>query len=256
MTTSNNIKLFSLENKNVLVTGASSGIGRAVCVQCSKSGANITAIGRNEERLKETVSLTENANNVSYFVLDLNEKQLAENFTKECKLYDGIVLAAGIDFIKPVRMQSAEDVLNIFQTNVLSHYHFINRLIKNKKLNAGASVIFITSVEGIHINTIGHSAYGISKSAMKSFSKSLALELSPSKIRVNCVSPAMVETPMIQSWITNFSKEDLEKDRLKYPLKRYGTPDDVAYACVFLLSDESSWITGSEIVLDGGLTIN
>lgn len=243
---------FSLDNKTILVTGASSGIGRAIAIVCSQLGANIIITGRNEERLRQTITMLSGDNHL-FIAADLTSEKEMAGLIDSLPQLDGFVSNAGI--AQPLMLQFIEksDVDNILNTNAISVIHLTRLLLQEKKLKKAASIVFISSINGNLCAYIGSSLYAASKSMLTGFMKASALELAPKGIRVNSVQPGMIETELLND--SSISKEELEKDRQKYPLKRYGKPEEVAYATAYLLSDATQWMTGSSIVIDGGYTL-
>jgi NAD(P)-dependent dehydrogenase (short-subunit alcohol dehydrogenase family) len=243
---------FSLNGKTLLVTGASSGIGRATAIACSQMGATLIITGRNELRLSETLTMLDGDGH-SQFLADLTDMaELSELIISLPKL-DGVVSNAGIAKPLVLQLNEAEDVNETMQINALAPIHLTRLLLQNKKLNKGASLVYISSINGNNCAYIGSSIYAASKAALTGFVKSTALELAPRGIRVNCINPGMIETDLLKSG--SIGEAELESDRLKYPLKRYGKPEEVAYAAVYLLSDTTQWITGSSLLIDGGYTL-
>lgn len=243
---------FSLIRKTVLITGSSSGIGRSIAIECSKMGASVIITGRNSVRLSETYNLL-HGNNNQQIVADLTNENELDALVSALPKLDGLVLNAGIAKPQILQMSKVEDINEVFNTNTLAPILLSRLLLQNKKLNKVASLVFISSINGNDCVSIGSSAYAASKSALISFSKVLALELSARKIRVNVISPGMIETAFFKS--SGIGLDELEADKLKYPLKRYGLPEEVAYAAVYLLSDTTQWMTGSNIKIDGGFTL-
>ena len=242
---------FSLHGKTILVTGASSGIGRAIAIECSKMGATLIINGRNEERLQETLnSLTGEGH--KYIIADLGNEEELKALVKELPSLNGACFCAGVGLTLPVAFSSRKKFDKIFEVNFFSKTELSRLLIKNKLLYKDSSIVFIDSIGGVKRFSPGNAVYGCSKAALKSWSKFIAKEHGP-RIRSNCICPGMVETPLISSG--TISQEQLELDKKKYPLQRYGQPQDIANAAVFLLSDASSWITGTEIIVDGGISI-
>jgi NAD(P)-dependent dehydrogenase (short-subunit alcohol dehydrogenase family) len=243
---------FSLQNKTILITGASSGIGKATAIECSKMGAKVIITGRNLERLSETYNELEGHNNLM-IQADLSNADELELLIRCIDKIDGIVHSAGIarhlifNFLKGEQLDEMMDI-NFKIPTLLTQ-----QLLKQKKVNKGGSIVFINSTSGITSSFIGGSIYSASKGALNGLIKGLALEYAPKKIRFNGVMPAMVETPIIEK--SDLTQEQLDIDRQKYPLKRYGKPEEVAYAVIYLLSDASAWTTGTNILLDGGITI-
>jgi NAD(P)-dependent dehydrogenase (short-subunit alcohol dehydrogenase family) len=245
----------TFKDKNILIVGASSGIGRATAVFLSKNEAVINIIGRNNEKLENTFFELKNNSLNKKFILDINNEIAIIDFAIHAVEYDGIVLCAGEDLICPLSYLKKEIFLNLFANNVASTHNLIYHLLKRRKIKSQASIVFLSSVEGNKTASIGHTAYGATKAALTAYSKGLALELSSKKIKVNCIEAAMIQTPMINSWLNSLTKEEIASDINNYPLKRYGNVDDIVNAIVFLLSDKSSWITGTSLVVDGGYTL-
>lgn len=239
---------FSLEGKTILVTGASSGIGRGVAVACSQMGAQVIVTGRNEERLVETMDMLNGESHHS-FICDLTNTKAVEELVSSLPSLDGIVHCAGIDQRIPAKQLMEKNVDQVMNVNFRSPILLQSCLLQQRKIAKGASIVFIASLAS-KSPSIGHSVYSASKGAIVSYSKCLALELAPRKIRVNCISPAMVWTDLIKE--CGVSEEQLKEDESKYPLRRYGTPEDVANLALYMLSDASSWMTGSNVEITGG----
>lgn len=239
---------FSLSGKHILITGASSGIGRAIAVVCSKLGATLYLVARNMSRLQETLALMDGEQH-KCIVEDLS---IVGNI---CKLVDvlppldGIVHNVGVGSRIPCKFIHEKDINVVFDLNTRLPILLQSEILSRKLLNKKASVIFMAS-KAADYPSVGNAIYSASKGAIISYSKVLALELANRDIRVNCICPAMIWTDLITK--DGISKEELEIAQLKYPLRRYGTPDDIAYLAVYLLSDVSSWMTGSCIDITGG----
>lgn len=248
---------YSLENKIILVTGASSGIGKATAIECSKLGATVLISGRNEQRLNDTLNVLD----VSFgqhhqsVLADLSTEEGVAELVSKIPSVDGVSSNAGIPMTQLIKFIKQETLESVWQINTVSHVNLAKILFKKKKLNQAASYVFTASIGGTTSYGPGNSVYGMSKAAINSFMRFCAIEFSTRMIRCNCVSPGMIETPMTQDSST-FTKEDYEKDAEKYLLKRYGKPEEVARAITFLLSDASSFITGDTILVDGGFTAN
>jgi len=245
-----NASPFSLENKTILITGASSGLGAATAMECSKVGAKLILVGRNEERLNNTFTKLNGQDHIQ-ITIDLIQEEKLNQLTKELPKLDGLVLSAGITITKPIKFISKDNIDEIFQINTVSPMLLIQKLIKSKKMNSGSSVIFISSI-AIAKAYLANSIYSASKGAVNSFSKVLALELAPRKIRSNCIEPGIIPTKM--SLNGTFSEEQLLEDEKNYPLG-FGEPNDVAHGCIYLLSDASKWVTGAVLKIDGGVTL-
>jgi len=245
-------EFFSLAGRNVLVTGASSGIGRACARLCGQAGATVILTGRDTARL-ETAASAMQADRCRIFAADLTEETGVAGLVDSLEPIDGLVMCAGINDVFPVRFAARKKVTPIFETNFFSQVELLRLLVKKKKLSACASVVAISSIGGNDTFSIGQAAYGASKAALLSWMKYAAKELAPNGIRVNCILPGHVDTPMNEGLA--FTAEQLDAYRETIPLKRFGTPDDVACGAVFLLSDASSWMTGSQLKIDGGATL-
>lgn len=243
---------FSLSGKTILVTGASSGIGRQICVSASQMGAQIIAGGRNKERLDATMEQLEGSGHIC-IQADLSVQEEIERLAGEVPQLDGLVHAAGVLKIIPLKMVTIKDLEQIQFVNYYSPLLINKYLLKNKKLRQGGSVIFISSVSSL-AGAIGYGMYAGTKSGLNAISRVLALELAGQKIRVNCIAPGMVKTQMFTDTEKVISPQQLAEHEKMYPLG-FGEPIDVANAVVFLLSDASKWITGITLTLDGGFLI-
>lgn len=241
---------FTLEGKTILVTGASSGIGRGIAIACSKMGTSVIVNGRNEQRLSETMSEMEGDDNLS-LAADLSDNvALAEMVAKLPKL-DGIVHCAGIGQRVLCKQLQESDLDNMMNVNFKAPVMLQTEILKQKKINKSASIVFIASI-ACDSPTIGNAMYSASKGAIISYANCLALELAPRLIRVNCILPAMIWTDLI--FKGGITEEELREDEKKYPLKRYGKPEDIANLSIYLLSDASSWMSGSSIRITGGVS--
>ncbi|AZA78931.1 SDR family oxidoreductase [Chryseobacterium sp. G0186] len=245
---------FSLKDKNILITGASSGIGRSCSVECSKSGANLILIARNEEELQKTVSMLAPEANVETIIADIAQSDhledlIAEKISEIGKI-SGFIHCAGVEKTLPLKKHTAQLYHDIFAVNVIAGFEIAKILSLKKYKTETSSFVFISSVAGM-VGEIGKAAYSSSKGAVISGARSLAMELSRSNIRVNSISPAMVHTPILEKMFENIGEEAAEEILKKHPLG-IGKPEDVANACIFLLSDAARWITGSNLVVDGG----
>jgi NAD(P)-dependent dehydrogenase (short-subunit alcohol dehydrogenase family) len=245
---------FNLNDKTILITGASSGIGKQTAIECSKLGANIIITGRSITKLDSTYSMLHGKNHLK-FNLDLTDDIELDNFLQSLPKLDGIVHSAGILQTMPLAFTSRNLVSNTLKVNFEIPFYITQYLVKNKKINKEGSIVFVSSLSGISTIASGISAYSASKGAICASIKVMALELSPKKIRVNAVCPGMVNTTM-NSENTTLSADQLEMDeRSNYPLG-YGTALAVAQPIAFLLSQSSSWITGTNVILDGGASIH
>lgn len=242
---------FTLEGKTILVTGASSGIGKQIAIDCSKMGATLVITGRNEERLKETFENLEGENH-SYIVMDLAEEDNIKQLTSYFPPIDGAALCAGITKNSPVQFITMDKMRQIFNLNFFSTAELLRQLYKTKKLKKNSSVVLMDSVGGVTKITYGGCAYGASKSALNSFMKFCSREFAQRNVRVNCICPGMVETPLIHHG--SISEDQLSLNMEKYFMGRFGTPTDIANGAIYLLSDASSWVTGISLMIDGGIS--
>lgn len=243
---------FSLEGKTILVTGASSGIGRAAAIECSRMGAHLVITGRNLERLNETLSCLE-GNNHEMRICDLNDSDSIIEMVEDLPIIQGLVNNAGFTQLQPLKFIDEEVFKRLLQVDTIAPIILLKNLIKKKKISSGGSIVFTSSLAGIARVSPGNSMYASCKGAVSAFVRGAARELADKNIRVNAVCPAMVETEILSS--STISQEQLEKDKLRYPLKRYGKPEEIAWAMIYLLSDASSWVTGTNMVLDGGVLL-
>ena len=243
---------FSLEGKTILVTGASSGIGKAIAIECSKLGARLSILGRNENRLKETFNELSGEGH-EYIVTDLSFSSSFKEICSTVPCLDGIVHCAGLTKILPFQFVTKEDLDEVMNVNFYAPAELSRLLLKNKKINKEGSIVFISSVSGVYCSAVASSIYSASKGAVNGLVKGMALDLAPKGIRVNCVNPGMIDTNILAE--SDITKEQLKEDMKRYPLKRYGKPEEVAYAVIYLLSDASKWVTGSNLLIDGGYTL-
>lgn len=251
----NNYNPYSLIGKTILVVGASSGIGQATAIESSRLGASVIAVGRNEERLQQTLSsmYSSEETNHQYIIADLLHDEGIENIVSNVSNIDGLMLSAGKGLTLPIQFATREKFDEMFNINFFSQVELLRLLFKKKRLNKGASVVLMSSLGGTQVFSGGNGVYGASKAALNSIMKFCAKEFAPRKIRVNSICPGMVDTPLIHRGTV--SEEQLQEDMKRYPLKRYGTPKDVAHLAAFLLGDASSWITGQDFIIDGGISI-
>lgn len=246
---------FSLEGKTILVTGASSGIGRATAIECSKMGATVIITARNENRLKETFDSlnTDWKQCHQMFIAELSTQDGIYGLVDNLPDIDGVSLNAGIVKTLPVKFINQNALSEVLNVNMIGPVLLTQRLLKKKKLHKGSSVVFTSSIGGVMISTMGNTMYGISKGGLNAFMKGFALEMAANGIRSNSVNPGFVATNILSAGI--ISEADLEKNMKAYPMGRFGKPEDIAYAIIYLLSDASSWVTGHTLVVDGGVIL-
>lgn len=245
---------FSLQGKKVLVTGAGSGIGRAIAVAASKMGASIVMVDISKEGLEQTEALLDHPEyQHQQYVVDLTDSEAIGALVESVDGLDGLVNNAGIPNTRPLQMIREEDFDRVVGLNTKAPVLLTNLLYKKKKLNKGASIVFTSSLAGLYTFTPANGLYSLSKSALTSYAKSCAVEFAARGIRSNCVNPSMVNTHLKDS--LSFSEEEYQKDIEKYPLRRYAEPEEVANAVIFLLSDAASYITGHTLLVDGGRSL-
>ncbi|UCH15067.1 MAG: SDR family oxidoreductase, partial [Bacteroidales bacterium] len=230
-----------------------SGIGEQCAISCSEMGANVILIARNKELLNE-VSDKLHGNNHAVFSFDLQEFNDYPNLVNDIvgkfgKIY-GFIHSAGKEASIPINALRPKIFQDVFSLNTISFFEMVRLISKNSNVESSASYIAISSVMGF-LGQPGKLSYCSSKAALINGVKALSLELAPKKIRVNCISPGIVETPMVKDLFEKISPENQIAIRKAHPLG-FGQTIDVANACIFLLSNASKWITGTNLVLDGG----
>ncbi|MCB4810075.1 SDR family oxidoreductase [Methylovorus menthalis] len=243
---------FSMANKRILVTGASSGLGRQIAISCAAAGATLIICGRNPERLQETLSQLAGSGHVT-ILGDLTTDDAITATVEQAGNIDGVVHCTGISIPMPARMAKREFIERLYNINVFTPQLLTNQLLAKNKLNKDGAVLFMSStaaVRGVH----GTSIYAGTKAALIAAARCLALETAKRGIRVNCLAPDLVETPMLHGSGANMpTGEWLDQQRAIHPLG-LGTPEDVANAAIFFLSPASRWITGTTLIMDGGIT--
>lgn len=238
---------FSLAGKMILVTGASSGIGRGIALACAKMGATVILNGRNEARLQEVLGqMPEGEHQI--LAADLSDREAVSAMVAQMPKLDGIVMCAGVANRVPCKAVTQSDIDYVMKTNIEAPMLLQAELLAKKKVNKAASIVYVAS-RAYESPSMGNAIYSASKGAVVSYAKCLALELAPRQIRVNCICPGMVWTELITNVL---NEEDLKVAEQNYPLKRFGQVDDVANLAIYLLSDASSWMTGGAIDISGG----
>lgn len=248
-----NYNPYSLKGKTILVTGASSGIGECTAIECSKLGAKVIITARNVQRLKETYEEL-NGEGHQQIIADLTNSSMIEELVNQIEKIDGVVSNAGIAITEPIAFYKEDEIEKVFKTNTFSMMLLTKFLVKKKKLNKGASIVYTASIGNVYSAGVANGIYGASKCAIDGFMRTAAVELAAKGIRCNSVNPGMVHTNIMDS-NGRITMEQFEEDMKKYPLGRYGRPEDIAWAIIYLLSDASSWITGTALKIDGGVTI-
>lgn len=238
---------FTLAGKTILVTGASSGIGRGIAVACAGMGARVILTARNEARLKETLAQCEGENH-NYICADLTQAADRAKLIEQLPALDGLVQCAGVGSRVTCKMVGEEDIKAVMQPNLEAPILLQSEILQAKKIAKSASIVYIASTAA-HMPSVGNAVYSASKGAIIAYTKCLAQELAPRQIRVNSISPAMVMTDLA---LVGATQDELTEAEKNYPLKRYGRPEDIAHLAVYLLSEASQWMTGSNIEITGG----
>ena len=247
-----NYNPYSLVGKTILVTGAGSGIGRATAIEASRLGGRIILVDINEAGLVETKGMLDGQElEHLYYVVDLCDDSAIDAMVKELPVINGCSNNAGITKLTPIQFITAEEMERIHKVNLIAPMLLTKYLLKRKKLSRPASIVFTASAGGVFVASPGNAVYATSKCGVDGYMRTAALELAPKGIRCNSVNPGMVETPLINRGQVTAEQHEKDKD----PLGRYGKPEDVALATIYLLSDASSWMTGTALKIDGGLTL-
>jgi NAD(P)-dependent dehydrogenase (short-subunit alcohol dehydrogenase family) len=236
---------FHLKGKRVLVTGASSGIGRAVAIECARAGAVVVASGRDPQRLAECLTMLGAGDHLALAADLTNAAELAELVARAGQI-DGVVHCAGVHGVTPVRMLRESFLEQVFDANFIAPVLLTQKLLYQKALNNGASILYVSSIAA-HTGTVGVGPYSASKAAVEGLMRCLALEVAPRSMRVNALAPGLVDTPLVNSdpaWLADKAAT--------YPMG-IGQPEDVAYAAIYLLCDASRKVTGTTLHLDGGI---
>ena len=248
------INPFSLEGKTILITGAAGGIGRAVAKACADLGARVVLTDIREDALNDvlaSLSVSQTAESHLAIVADLTDADQLAMLVDACPKLDGLVCNAGVMKLTLTQFITEEELTRIQKINLNAPILLTRSLLKKKMINKGGSIVFTASAAGVYRVSIGNGIYATTKCGIDAFMRTVALELGPRGIRCNSVNPGMVETALISS----FTEEQKEKERQNYPLKRFAQPEDVAYGIVYLLSDASSFVTGTALKIDGGMTL-
>lgn len=242
---------YTLEGKKILITGASSGIGRQTAIRCAEAGAKLVISGRNKERLDDTLCHLAGVGH-ECITCDFSIEENIDEFAAQLPKLNGMMLCAGYSKTMLIKHNKRDYLHDAFNANALCNFNLMQLLLKQKKIENGGSVVFISSVAS-HRPYKGNSIYSATKGAINSFAKVMAIELAPQKIRVNCIQPGIILD--LNTWKEGtISVDQWKEENDRMPLG-FGNPDDIAYATIFLLSDISKWITGTDMIVDGGQSI-
>ena len=234
------------------MTGAASGIGRCVAIEASKLGADIILVDLNEAGMQETLALMVGGGHAA-FKCDLTDPGERDGLISQVDKLDGVVNCAGVGMTLPFKFCSEKELGRIMNINFFGPVYLVQSLAKANKINKNASIVYMASIDGTVTGHIGNSSYAASKGAIMGSVRTQALEFASRGVRVNCVSPARVNTPLIKR--DNISEEQVEANKQEYPLKRYAEPIEIAGYILYLLSDVSTYTSGSNLVIDGGFTV-
>lgn len=248
-----NYNPFSIQNKTILVTGASSGIGQSIAIECSKAGAKLIITARNEQRLNETFLSLEGEGH-QQILADIAVTEQIEKLVQFVPLLDGVVSCAGVAKYLLTPFISEEELNNTLRINTITPIVLTQKLVKKKKLKKPSSIVYVSSVAGNEVTTIGLGMYATSKSGLSAFMRHAAIDLAPKKIRCNSINLSRVYTPMIAKG-TMTDEDQIKEDLKDYPLKRYGKPEEIAFGAIYLLSDATDWVTGTSLLIDGGFSL-
>ena len=248
---------FSLHGKNIVISGAASGIARQCAIDCSKMGAKLILLDLNGEGLAETLTMMERPEEHFMSVVDLTDKEktamvVADGVRAVGKVH-GLLNCAGISATMPLNLVKEDTLDKFFKVNVYTGYFLTQEVTKRANLaDEGASIVFFSSVAGSY-GSNGKSVYGMTKGALKSVARSLAVELVKKKVRVNSISPGVIVTPINKN-LPHIADPEKRVELEKQHLLGLGKTTDIANACIYLLSDASRWVTGTNIFVDGGFS--
>lgn len=245
---------FTLRGKTILITGASSGIGRQCAVDCSRMGAKIVLVGRNGANLNETLNMMEGSGHlISEQDITAIPRDFVKGIVNEIGQLDGFIHSAGIEKTAPAKFLKSNDYMTLFETNAVSAFEIVRQLISSKNLHDGGSIVLISSISSL-IARSGLTAYAASKGAITSAVRVMAVELAHRGIRVNAISPGTILTPMMEKALSALTEEQQDKRKNSFPLG-LGVTTDISNTCIYLLSNASRWVTGQNLIVDGGFTI-
>ena len=243
---------YSLENKTILITGGAGGIGSEVARVCAKLGARIILTDIREDALAVVLSsLTSGEEHVA-IKADLTDATELQSLVDQIPEIDGFVCNAGVMKLVLTQFITEEELIRIQKINLNAPILLTKALLKKKKIKKGGSIVFTASAAGVYRVSMGNAIYATTKCGIDAFMRTVALECGPKGIRCNSVNPGMVETALI----SGFTEEQKQKEIQNYPLRRFAKPEDIALGVAYLLSDASSFVTGTALKIDGGMTLS
>lgn len=245
---------YSLKEKTILVTGGAGGIGSEVGRVCSKLGARIILTDIRVDALQNALSMLEKVDRGEHLAVkaDLTNADELKALVDQIPEIDGFVCNAGVMKLVLTQFITEEELTRIQSINLNAPILLTKALLKKKKIRKGGSIVFTASAAGVYRVSMGNAIYATTKCGIDAFMRTVALEYGPKGIRCNSVNPGMVETALIGS----FTEEQKEKEMQNYPLRRFAQPEDIAQGIAFLLSDASSFVTGTALKIDGGMTLS
>lgn len=245
---------YALEGKTILVTGAAGGIGSATAETCVSLGARVVLTDIREDTLAtilDSLPVSQSGEEHLAITADLTDEYQLNHLVESCPNIDGLVCNAGVMKLTLTQFITEAELTRIQKINLNAPIMLTRSLLKKKKVKKGGSIVFTASAAGVYRVSPGNGIYATTKCGIDAFMRTVALEMGPKGIRCNSVNPGMVETALISS----FTNEQKEKEKLNYPLRRFAKPEDIAYGIAYLLSDASSFVTGSALKIDGGMTL-
>ncbi|HLN52372.1 MAG TPA: SDR family oxidoreductase [Lentimicrobium sp.] len=240
---------FSLKGKTILVTGASSGLGRQTAISASQAGATVMITGRDPGRLQQTFDLLEGEGH-KVFTADLTIQNDIDKLVMDLPELNGVVYSTGISDLSPARFITSATIEKTFSISFNAAVLLTSALLAKKRIARKGSLVFISSIS-TRYPFVGGAMYISAKAAIEAYARVLALELSSKGIRVNCVAPAFVKTPMLDQTATNYSQDAVNMIEARQILG-LGEPEDVANTIIYFLSDASKWVSATSLILGGG----
>lgn len=237
----------NLTRKVILVTGASSGIGRAIAIECSRLGATCILTARNKERLHKTLAAMEGEGH-TVIPTDLTDTAAVVALVEQLPKLDGVSHNVGINNRMLCNYAKMESIRQMFDINFFSIVQLQTLLLRKRRMNKKSCILLMSSL-ATRVQDPANGFYACSKAALTRYMHDLASELKPKQIRCNSVHPGMVETPLTSH---DFGEDIMEKDKKRYIYGRYGRPEEIAHLVAYLMSDAAEWITNSEFDIGGG----
>ena len=244
---------FSLEGKTVLITGAAGGIGSETARVAAELGARVILTDIRDDALEEVLRTLPAPKLADHKAVkaDLTDEADIDRLADVCDGIDGLVCNAGVMKLTPVPFITSAELARIQSINLNAPILLTKTLLRKKKIHQGGSIVFTASAAGVFRVSVANSIYATTKCGIDAFMRTVALEMGPKGIRCNSVNPGMVETALIGT----FTEEEKQRERQNYPLRRFAQPRDIAYGIAYLLSDASSFVTGTALKIDGGMTL-